>query len=417
MGRRPKGSGPIDPGSLPEALREIYDAARRPREPSTLDALRPDWADHVRRAREEVPDLYVEGAGEVLVLGEPSPGCRACHAGTWDCIFTTMRCNLDCAFCYSPHAIPRDYSGSLLGRTPEEITTHHGRTTITGISFSGGEPFLDLKGLFHWVGWFTAHDPDKYTWVYTNGLLATEEALQQLAALGVDEVRFDVAATGYDHPLVMEHVAAAARLLPRVTIEIPAIPEHEDRLLPCLERWAKLGVRCLNLHELMYEPGSNSWGFPGARREVVTADGHRTAIHPHSRALTLSVMRRVAQERLPMSVLDCSLQTKLWQLRGRRRCLAPLVQAPYERLVDDEVYESYRAYLGEQVLSFHPDELPEMRGRYPDHRFVRLVRTAPLSLADPGQWIAFEPLAAAGEELPQSGRTKGDGSGMPTAGP
>ena len=128
----------------------------------------------------------------------------------------------------------------------------------------------------------------------------------------------------------------------------------------------------------------------GARRAVVTADGHRTKINPESRALTLTVMERVQEEGLPLSVNDCSLQSKLRQLRGRRRSLASLVKAAHEKLVEGRVYESFCAYQDEDVHFFHPDSIGEMRQQYPNHQFVRLARTAPLSLKDKGRWIVFE---------------------------
>ena len=131
---------------------------------------------------------------------------------------------------------------------------------------------------------------------------------------------------------------------------------------------------------------------PLSKQVIVTGDGHRSEFNPHSRALTLAVMKRVREQGLPLSVNDCSMQSKLRQLRGRRRGLAPLVKASSERLVGGQVYESYCVYRDEEVHFFHPTAAREMRQRYPDCQFVRLVRTAPLSLNDRGRWIAFEKL-------------------------
>jgi pyruvate formate-lyase activating enzyme-like uncharacterized protein len=381
-------------GAMPARLKAIYEEVScLHQEKSNLDALREDWEVHVAQARQRIPGVHVEADGEILHLGQLSPGCQACKDGTWDCIFTTMQCNLDCEFCYSPHAIPGDYAGSVFGSTPQQIAENHARTYITGISFSGGEPFIDAQRLFDWVAWFKSHYPDRYYWVYTNGLLAEEEKLRQLGELGVDEVRFNLAATGYDHPTVMDNLAAAARFIPNVTVEIPAIPEDASKLLSCLEDWCALGVRFLNLHELMYEPGTNSASMTGARRPIVTRDGHRSEINPESRTLTLAMMKKIQDEDLPLSVNDCSLQSKIRQLRGRRRSLAPLVKASHEKLVGDETYESYCAYRGEEEIHFfHPDSLPEMRQRYADYQFVRLARTASLSLQDRGRWVVFETL-------------------------
>lgn len=379
---------------MPARLRAICEEVSRfQQELSNLETLQQIWREHASRARQQVRDIHIEADGEIVYLGELSPGCQACKEGTWDCIFTTMRCNLDCEFCSSPHAIPKDYAGSVFGMTPEQIAENHAKTCITGISFSGGEPFVDGRKLFDWVAWFTSRYPDKYYWVYTNGLLADEENLRRLGELGVDEIRFNTAATGYDHPTVMRNLATSARFIPNVTVEIPAIPEHAPKLLSCLAEWSALGLKFLNLHELIYEPGTNSASMPGMRQAIITADGHRTEINPKSRTLTLAVMRRVQDEGLPLSVNDCSMQSKIRQLRGRRRSLAPLVKAPHERLVDDQVYESYCAYRnGEEVHFFYPDSMRETRQRYPDYQLVRLVRTAPLSINDSGRWIAFEEL-------------------------
>lgn len=379
--------------SLPPPLSAICkEVAQNQHRPSGLDRLREAWRAHVDRAVQQIEGVKVQGQGEILVLGELSPGCQACKDGTWDCIFTTMRCNLDCDFCYSPHAIARDYAGSLMGGTPEEIAANHARTRITGISFSGGEPFEAPLELFRWVDWFTSRFPQAYYWVYTNGLSADRASLRRLARLGIDEIRFNLAATGYDHPVVLENLAAAEELIPSVTVEIPAIPEHADKLLSCLKDWAALGVRFLNLHELLFEPGTNAASMRGPRWSFVTEDGHRSAIHPESRLLTLAVMQHVQDERLPLSVNDCSLQSKFRQLRGRRRSLAPLVKEPYEKVIEDQVYESYCAFRnGSQAHFYHPDALEEMCRRHSDHRFARLVRTAPLSIHDPGKWIVFEP--------------------------
>ncbi len=377
--------------AMPARLKAIYEVVSQLQEESpNLDSLRGTWESHVAQAKRQIQELNVEAGGEALYLGDLSPGCRACKDGTWDCVFTTMGCNLDCEFCYSPHAIPRDYTGSTFGTSPAQITANHAKTRITGVSFSGGEPFADAPKLFEWVAWFKNRHPDRYYWVYTNGLLADEERLRRLAELGIDEIRFNLAATGYDHPRVMENLAAAAQVIPNVTVEIPSIPGDADKLLACLATWCALGVRFLNLHELMYEPGTNSASMAGARRAIVTVDGHYSEINPESRALTLAAMKKVQDDDLPMSVNDCSLQSKIRQLRGRRRSVLPLVKAPYERLVEDEALESYCAYRGEEARFFHPDSLSDMRQRYPGYQFVRLARTAPLSVQDGGRWISFE---------------------------
>lgn len=383
---------PEEPGKLPAQLQLIYDQVQHaPLEPD-MDALQQMWLRHVDRAREEIDNLHIEDGGEVLYLGDLSPGCRACKEGTWDCLFITMTCNLDCDFCCSPHNIHTDFSGSAFGRTPAEIATNYAQSHINGISFSGGEPLLKPERVLEWLAFFKQHLPGGYFWLYTNGLLAEEGLLRRLGDLGLDEIRFNTAATGYDHPAVMHNIATAARYIPHVTVEVPAIPTHTEKLLNSLPIWAGCGVRYLNLHELMLEPGSNAADLPGPRQEILLPDRHRAVVHPHSRALTLTVMRHVQKLGLALAVNDCSLQSKLRQLRGRRRSLAPLLQQPHEELVEGHLYESLCAYRDTEILFFHRTAFEEMRRRYPHHRFARVARSAPLALDDQGRWVRFEKL-------------------------
>jgi pyruvate formate-lyase activating enzyme-like uncharacterized protein len=378
--------------TLPTQLRQIYAAVQHNRQTQpNLEALEPMWQAYLARLP-HIPTLQVEYGGETVRLGELSPGCQACKDGTWDCVFLSHECNLNCAFCYSPQAIPREAAGSVFGSTPDVIIENYKRTRISGVGFTGGEPFLQPEKLFEWLGTFKTALPQLYTWVYTNGLLVQEEHLQRVAELGLDELRFNAAASGYDHPALLRSLQLASQSIPHVTIEIPAIPEQAEKLLGCLETWSGLGVRYLNLHELIYEPGTNAAGMPGARQVLVTEDGHRTQYNPDSRRLTLRVIEKVWSLKLPLYVNDCSMQCKLRQVRGRRKSLAPLTRQPYERLVNEEFFESYCAYNGEECVFFHTDALDGMHKRVPDWYFVRLMRRAPLTLEGSDEWLVFEKL-------------------------
>lgn len=360
-----------------------------------------EWLRHVERIRREVPSARVEDDGETIRLGDLSPGCVACKTGRWDCIFVTTGCNLECPFCLRPEDVSTTRTGSVFGTTPTDIARNYGKTHISGISFSGGEPFMNVPKLLEWVTGFTTRYPDKYYWIYTNGLLARETDLRRLGELGIDEIRFNTAATGYDHPSVVESLAAAARCIPTVTVEIPAIPEHAAKVLRSLACWCRAGVKFLNMHELIYESGTSSATFPGDRRVFVMPDGHRCDFNPKSRALTLAVMKKIHKDGLRLAVNHCSMHSKIRQLHGRQRSMAPLVKSVHERLADDQSLESCCAYRGEETLFFHPDLLDEMRRRCGEYQFVQLKRTVPLSLDSPGRWITFEKIMR-DEETPIS---------------
>jgi pyruvate formate-lyase activating enzyme-like uncharacterized protein len=380
--------------AVPAPLRAIAAALDRPAAPaSTVDALRAGRSRFLARLRAEVPAVEVEADGEIVHLGALSPGCRACKAGAWDCLFLTLRCNLRCGFCLNPQVEAGDLQGSAFGREPEEIARNHARTDIRGISFSGGEPLLERERLFEWVAFFRQRRPDAWLWAYTHGLLATEDDLRTLGALGLDEIRFNTAATGYAHAAVLENLAHAARHVPHVTVEIPAIPEDLDRLLGSLDEWAARGVRFLNLHELLYEPGTPSAQRPGPREPVVLADGHLTAIDPGSREVTLAVMKEVQRRGLPLAVNDCSLQGKLRQLEGRRRSLMPLTRRPWEEMQADTTLVSYVLWQSElEFERVHPARVDAARRDHPSWHLARLSRRAPRTLDAAEDWLSCEQL-------------------------
>jgi pyruvate formate-lyase activating enzyme-like uncharacterized protein len=377
---------------LPQPLREIAEEARRFKEqlrpPTELES---EWQAYLRRAKERVPNLVVKEEQATVCLGELSPGCQACKEGSWDCLFITKRCNLNCSFCYNPHNLGEDLTGSAFGESPEEIASHYAHTRITGISFSGGEPFLEPEKLTEWASFFRQHFPDSYLWIYTNGLRIHDNDLKQLGGLPVDEIRFNAAATGYDDRRVMTTIRKAAGYFKHLTVEIPAIPAQAEKVYGSLEKWAQAGVRYLNLHELLYEPGSNSWAMQGERQPICLADGHSSAMHPRSREMILQILQRVQAMGLPLNVNHCSLPNKLHQIHGRRLSLLPLTQANDERLIEGDRLESFRLFDEQgQVVRVHPDELAGEWRRYPGYRCARLVRTAPLGLHDPGQWVVFD---------------------------
>ena len=89
-----------------------------------------------------------------------------------------------------------------------------------------------------------------YIWMYTNGLLATEDKLKALRDNGLDEIRFDISANHYR----LDALKKALGIIPRVTVEIPAIPEDLETTRQVIKELYDAGVNHLNLHQLRVTP-------------------------------------------------------------------------------------------------------------------------------------------------------------------
>lgn len=361
------------------------------------------WAEHADRVHREAPYAMVEEGGETIYMRELSPGCQACKAGRWDCLFLTQRCNLSCSFCCSPSLRKERVPLSAFGRDVEEIIANYGLVQPQGISFSGGEVFLEFDRLLQMARVFRTAFPAAYLWVYTNGSLVTAEQLAGLGRLGIDEIRFNLAATGYTNAGILQVVGQACRSIPNVAVEIPAIPDDSEKLLAAVETWSRLGVRFLNLHELMYEPGSLSARLPGPRISLHTPDGHFTEIDPRSRELTMRVMQIVHEHGLPLAVNDCSMQNKLRQVRGRRVLMGRLVERlpGSTEILDEEGYlqticafgpAGKPDFLHPDAYSLQQNKRPAARKQPASIRYLRLRRLSPLSIYEKYNWELVEEL-------------------------
>ncbi len=376
---------------LPEELRRIRGEAQGfggHHEARTRTSL--EWLRQVEAIRQRVPSVCVEDDGETVRLGDLSPGCAACKAGSWDCIFVTLRCNLHCAFCLIPRQLSLRPMYSALGGNLATLCDRYKRAEISGVSFSGGEPFLDPETVLEWLAVLRRELPHLYLWAYTNGLTISTPLLRRLAAAGLNELRFNMAATGYRNPVAVQMLHAAIDYIPAVAVEIPAIPEHTGTILDALHEWAEAGVKYLNLHELIYESGTNSADLAGRRVPCVMPDGHWCAANPGSQELIRAVLERVVADHLPMAVNDCSLRNKARQMRGRRRMLAPFVLRPHERLRADGTAECACLFDADHVEFVHPMALNAQRRLRNGWQAALLRRQLPLDLEHPGQWIDFQ---------------------------
>jgi pyruvate formate-lyase activating enzyme-like uncharacterized protein len=204
---------------------------------------------------QEKRDKLMSSLSEKLLFKETKPfhhqiskGCKLCGQGLWSCLFITNKCNANCFYC--PSAQLKDEvpaTQSLTFDTAESYADYINFFGFKGVSFSGGEPLLFFDRTLHYLKTVRKMcSPDLYVWMYTNGILASENKFKELANAGLNEVRFDIGATGYR----LDKLLLAKGILPNVTVEIPAVPKEKEKLKQLLPRLIVAGVTNLNLHQL-----------------------------------------------------------------------------------------------------------------------------------------------------------------------
>jgi pyruvate formate-lyase activating enzyme-like uncharacterized protein len=286
-----------------------------------------------------------------------SPGCRICAEGNWSCLFITGRCNCRCFYCptaQTDNDLPT--TNTVDFRTPADYVGYLERFGFRGASISGGEPLLSLKRSLAYVRAVKKHFGDAmHVWLYTNGTLANDELLRQLADAGLDEIRFDIGAADYR----LDKLRLAAGVIPTVTVEIPAIPEDLQRLKGLLGKLRDAGVRHLNLHQMRLTP----YNFQHlATRGYTFLHGERVTVL-ESELAALEVLQHSLDHNLSLPVNSCSFVFKnRYQGRAARLRNGRFMVKPHESLTENGYIRSL-TLLGEpttvaqQIEQFQSQEI------------------------------------------------------------
>lgn len=268
-----------------------------------------------------------------------SKGCKLCQQGKWLCIFITYQCDASCRFCPSP--FKDDRIRSAFGNNKEEILPFLVENDFAGISFSGGDPFLVFDRLLSWFEYFKKHLPDYYYWTYTNGLDTDKQKMRQLAVAGMDEIRFNIAATGYLCKTVWENIKAARDLFPHVAVEIPSIRQDYLLLEAALENMEKIGVDYLNLHDYILSE-SDTAGCKESAASFVLNKNIKLKYAVSSIENTEAIMNHALVKGYKFHINHCSMQQKELQMTGRRKKMGKIFNTPeYDIMLEDGIICNY----------------------------------------------------------------------------
>lgn len=374
--------------SIPDILKEIEDHIMTA--DSNIGELRTIWTGYIHSLKHDVPDIQIDHQGDTICLGALSPGCTFCKNGEWDCIFITSECNLDCEFCISPLNPQSKIPFSAYGRTVDHIVENYHKVNIKGISFSGGEPFCHFRETVDRFKVLRHKLPNHYYWLYTNGILTAKKHIDILADSGMNEIRYNTAATGYDNERVMKIIEYSAKKIANVTVEIPILLKDKEKLLSMIPRYAEAGVKFINLHELMREKNTRSQNLKTENFKAFTLeDGHTTEISLDSRIAFREMIREIKKIPVKINVNFCSLMNKLRQTRKRRNNIIRLIKTPYEKIVDEQFLESVLILGDKENYQFmNPDEWQSNRHKIKTDNNMLIRKIAPMSIFKRSRYIS-----------------------------
>ncbi len=281
--------------------------------------VRSHLLDEIRQVTE------VCAGGSKIHYGPLSPGCRLCVEGKWSCLFINNKCNAHCFYCPSSQD---DYSqpatGNLIFRKTADYISYLDEFGFKGVSFSGGEPLLSFDRTLDYLRAVRKRfDREMHVWMYTNGILLTPEKATILASEGLDEIRFDLPASGYR----LDKLKMAAGKIPVVTVEIPVIPEDAGLLKSRMPEMRSEGVDHLNLHQLRLTP----YNFSRlTRRDYTFLHGVKVTVL-ESELTALELLRHGADRNVGLPVNYCSFVYKnRYQALAERKRYLGFMKEPWE---------------------------------------------------------------------------------------
>jgi len=251
-----------------------------------------------------------------------SPGCKSCKNGTWWCLYVGYKCNADCWYCPQgtleikenktdhPEGMQHLWIEDIF-RCLKVITPG----TIDGISYSGGEPFLYFNKIINFASNILKEYPNIYQWIYTNGILVTEDKLKILKDVGVKEIRFHIGATNCSQ-VVIDKLKIAAKIIDRVTVETPSTPDIRDFLInDGLKILINSGVTQLNLSELYFTSPDQYKDYTLYTYSSIFRGSHISPII--SRLTTYDIIEYIIKYNLKILCNDCSHESRDAQLLTR----------------------------------------------------------------------------------------------------
>ena len=239
-------------------------------------------------------------------------GCCSCLLGTGlSAVRKTNRCNVQCKFCYNYGELDVqppigegmwEIGGTKFYEDDIDLLLSIQKKP-TGVAYVYLEPFMEIEKYYGIIRKF--HEAGVHQHMYTNGTLATEENLRALGEAGLDELRFNLGASGCADR-VIENMATAKKYIRYVGIETPITPELYETFMQKKEKILATGIDFMNCAELHLNP--NNIGNYEGESLYMSRQGYISPIW--SRDLTLKLMETAARERWQPLIHDCSNRTK-----------------------------------------------------------------------------------------------------------
>jgi pyruvate formate-lyase activating enzyme-like uncharacterized protein len=253
------------------------------------------------------------------------PSCVACLDNKITHIRHSDQCNCNCDFCYfkgSPEGhrfIPKwAYRESMtrFNVDLEEIKLLLGKQLfgkVKAIGWLEKEPLMDMDKMIPLMEFINLKQlggwNKSYQYLYTNGILATEDNLKRLKDAGLSEIRFNLQATDFSDA-VLSNMVKACEIIDNVCIETPIYSKSFKNMIKYKELIKNSGIKQINMPELQLSPST----FNLFNDEGMIYRHRRGYVSPvSSRHYVYDLIELAIKESWPLVINDCSNDTKFYR--------------------------------------------------------------------------------------------------------
>jgi len=179
---------------------------------------------------------------------------------------------------------------------------------LNGVAWLHYEPLMEIDKMLALMQFI--HKKGHHQWLYTNGTLATENNLKKLKRAGLDEIRFNLAATNCSDK-VIKNMKIARKYFKYLCIESPMFTKFYNSFMKKSKQILDTGVDHIHFAELQLFPKT----IANFRDEGPIYRYKKGYVSPiKSRQLTYNIFDLAVKERWRNVVLhDCSNETKFFR--------------------------------------------------------------------------------------------------------
>jgi pyruvate formate-lyase activating enzyme-like uncharacterized protein len=293
----------------------------------------------------ETLGVKIRNNGRSLLWGDKISGaCVDCLKGEHTHTFIlSLRCNRDCFFCANKNQFNYAETRERINDIIDEYRKRIKQTRLRTTAITGGEPLLFLDKCVEFIRYVKNKEKNINVRIYTNGDLATQEALDRLAAAGLDEIRFGLKLDDEERlEKALTHLSVAVKSIPRAMVEMPVEPDKLEKMKELADRLEEIGIFGINILEFL---------FPWVHIEEFKESGYKIARRPYrilydytyaggipiaeSEIKALELLKYIAEKKYNYGTHYCSLENKLtaqiWQhnLRVKRTGMEYLSEKDY----------------------------------------------------------------------------------------